>query len=136
MSSTVSDNYNRRHCIYHLADAVSIPLQWSGVADVHLEGKDAGKFESLKARMGNEQREYLKQLRSKAFADRHRYTYCYPEAAHQIQVLILTFFWLPVMCLLSVMCSSSAILAFTSIPISDTTCLAVDVAVTSSCMHA
>jgi len=55
-----------------------------------LEGKDAGKFESLKARMANEQQEYLKQLRSKAFVDRHRYTSCYPEAAHQIEVLIPT----------------------------------------------
>ncbi|KAL0044761.1 hypothetical protein WJX82_008644 [Trebouxia sp. C0006] len=57
--------------------------------DVRLEGKDAGKFESLKARMENEQREYLKQLRSKAFADRHRYTSCHPEAAHQIQAELL-----------------------------------------------
>ena len=107
--------------------------QCSGVADVHLEGKDAGKFESLKARMGNEQREYLKQLRSKAFTDRRRYTSCHPEAAHQIEVWTPTLFWLPVMCLLS---SSSAIFAFVLIPVLDTTCLAVDVAVTSSCMHA
>jgi len=76
--------------MYHLANVVSAPFQWSGVADVRLEGKDAGKFESLKARMENEQREYLKQLRSKAFADRHRYTSCHPEAAHQIQVLTPT----------------------------------------------
>ncbi|DBA66882.1 TPA: hypothetical protein ACH3X2_002010 [Trebouxia sp. C0005] len=53
--------------------------------DVHLEGKDAGKFESLQARMANEQQEYLKRLRSKAFTDRQRYTSCHPEAAHQIE---------------------------------------------------
>jgi len=87
---------------------VSAPHQWSGVADVRLEGKDAGKFESLKARMGNEQREYLKQLRSKAFADRHRYTSCHPEAAHQIQVTLTYTIWLPAMCLLS---SSPALFA-------------------------
>ena len=110
-----------------------VSVQWSGVADVHLEGKDAGKFESLKARMANEQREYLKQLRSKAFVDRYRYTSCHPQATHQIEVFAPTLSWLPVMCLLS---SSSAMFAFMLIPISDTTCLAVDVAVTSSCMHA
>ncbi|KAL0032885.1 hypothetical protein WJX77_004910 [Trebouxia sp. C0004] len=52
---------------------------------VHLEGKDAGRFDSLKARMAIEQREYLKQLRLKAFVDPHRYTSCHPEAAHQIE---------------------------------------------------
>ncbi len=114
-----------------MADVLCVPVQWSGVADVHLEGKDAGKFESLKARMANEQREYLKQLRSKAFADRHRYTSCHPEAAHQIEVLTPTLCWLPVVCLLS---SSSAIFAVVLNPVSDTTCLAVDVAVTSACM--
>jgi len=53
---------------------------------VHLEGKDASKFESFRARMANEQKEYLKVLRSKAFADPTRYTSCHQLAAQQIEV--------------------------------------------------
>ncbi len=105
-----------------MADVLCVPLQWSGVADVHLEGKDAGKFESLKARMANEQQEYLKQLRSKAFVDRHRYTSCHPEAAHQIEVLIPTYH-LP---------SCSVLAQLLTSPI----CSHVDVAAISLCMHA
>ena len=56
-------------------------------AGVHLEGKDAAKFESLRARMANEQQDYLKVLRTKAFADHARYTSCHALAAQQIEVL-------------------------------------------------
>ena len=36
--------------------------------------------------MQNEQQEYLKKLRSKAFADHSRYTGCHEQAAEQIEV--------------------------------------------------
>ena len=57
---------------------------------VQVEGKDAAKLESLKARLAKEQREYLNMLKSKAFSDRSRYTFCYAAAAKQIEVRFLS----------------------------------------------
>lgn len=51
--------------------------------------KDKAKYESLKARMQNEQHDFLKKLRSKALSDPTRYTGCHDDAVHQIEVL----FW-------------------------------------------
>lgn len=61
------------------------------VADHWLQDKDKAKYESLKARMQNEQQEFLRVLRSKAFADPSRYKGCHEQAAYQIEVTVLTF---------------------------------------------
>ena len=58
-------------------------------ADHNLQDKDKAKYDSLKARMQNEQKEFLRQLRSKAFADHTRYTGCHKQAADQIEVIPL-----------------------------------------------
>ena len=55
-------------------------------ADHILQDKDKAKYDSLKARMQNEQQEFLRKLRSKAFADHTRYTGCHKQAADQIEV--------------------------------------------------
>ena len=51
-----------------------------------LQDKDKAEYDSLKARMQNEQQEFLRSLRSKAFADYTRYTGCHKQAAQQIEV--------------------------------------------------
>lgn len=55
-------------------------------ADHILQDKDKAKYDSLKARMQNEQQEFLRKLRSKAFSDHTRYTGCHKQAADQIEV--------------------------------------------------
>ena len=55
-------------------------------ADHILQDKDKAKYDSLKARMQSEQQEFLRKLRSKAFADHTRYTGCHKQAADQIEV--------------------------------------------------
>lgn len=55
-------------------------------AGVQLEGQDAAKLASLKARLAQEQAEYARQLRSRAFSDRSRYTFCDPAAGKHIAV--------------------------------------------------
>ena len=55
-------------------------------ADHILQDKDKAKYDSLKARMQSEQQEFLRKLRSKAFADHSRYTGCHKQAADQIEV--------------------------------------------------
>lgn len=58
-----------------------------GCADHWLQDKDKGKYVSLKAQMQNEQQEFLRVLRSKAFADPTRYPGCHEQAAYQIEVM-------------------------------------------------
>ena len=61
-----------------------------GVADTTLLGRDKAKYDSLKARMHNEQQDFLKKLRFKAHADPTRYTGCHAQAAHQIEVIFMS----------------------------------------------
>ena len=53
---------------------------------MQLEGQDAAKYASLSERLALEQQEYLRQLKSKAFSDRQRYTHYSEEASQQVEV--------------------------------------------------
>lgn len=57
-------------------------------AGVQLEGQDAAKYGRLAERLQAEQKEYLHQLRAKAFSLRQRYTHYSAEASQQVEVLL------------------------------------------------